>query len=278
MMNSIGKQRRLDRIFSHTSKKIILVPLDDSLLAGPTNGLESLAIKTQKIISASPNAIIGFQGLLKNFSNIIGQTPTILNLTASTTNIFHTNKILVGTLELAVMLDVQAVAVHVNISSKYESAMLKNFSEIAFECNRLGIPLMGIMYPRNENGDGSDNNYSELKLKERMKYAKLVAHTVRIAFELGADLVKTQYTGDSESFSIVTAACNPLPVVIAGGPQINMIEILKIAEGAMRAGAAGVSFGRNIFSRDNPQDYINALKKVIYEQILAEEAISFYNS
>lgn len=273
-MEQIGRTKRLKKIFSHESGKIVIVPLDDSLLAGATNGLEILEPKVKNIITAEPNAIIGFQGLFKNYSNIIGNTPCILNITASTTMSKHTKKVLVGSVELAMMLGVEAVAVHVNISSKYESEMLKLFGDVSLQCHRLGMPLMGIMYPRNENENGNDNNYYDLKKSNRKKYAELVAHAARIGVELGADFIKTQYTGDPETFKYVIEACNPVPVVVAGGTPLNMLEMLKIAEGAIKGGGAGISFGRNIFTRENPTIYINAVKKVVYENFTAEQAES----
>jgi len=270
-MQEIGKTKRLKKIFSHQSGKIVIVPLDDSLLAGPINGLENLKDKTERIISAKPDAIIGFQGLLRNLSSIINDTPSILNLTASTTKSIHTKKVLVGSLELAMQLDVQAVAVHVNISSKYESGMLKILGKISTGCNKIGMPLMAIMYPRKENEDGSDNNYYAVKEKNRLKYSELIAHSVRVGVELGADLIKTQYTGDSESFKLISESCNPIPVIVAGGKPVSFSEMLQIAEGAIKAGASGISFGRNIFSRKNPQKYISAVKKIVHENMTLEE-------
>jgi DhnA family fructose-bisphosphate aldolase class Ia len=270
-MQNVGKEKKLERIFAHESGKIVIVPLDDSLLAGPINGLENLKNKTEKIILAKPNAIIGFQGMFKNFSNIIKDTPSILNITASTTRSIHTRKVLVGSLELAIMLGVEAVAVHVNISSKYESEMLKSFADISLECHRLGMPILGIMYPRKEFADGSDNNYYDLKQSDRNKYAELVAHSARVGVELGADFIKTQYTGDSETFNYVVESCKPIPIVVAGGSKVEMLDMLKIAEGANLGGGSGISFGRNIFSRDNPAQYINAVKKVVFENQKAED-------
>lgn len=248
------------------------MPLDDSLLAGPTNGLEELDGKVRKIISTDPNAVIGFHGLFRNFADIIGDTPSILNLTASTTRSMHTRKTLIGSLELAIMLGVEAVAVHVNISSRFETEMLKNFGDISVECSRVGIPLVGIMYPRTEHPDGNDNNYCDLKQSDRKTYAELVAHTARIGVELGADIIKTQYTGDSESFTKVVDACKPIPVLVAGGKCVDTLQMLTNAEGAVSAGGGGISFGRNIFSRENPAPYIEAVKKVVLEDCSAEEA------
>jgi len=277
-MQEVGKNKRLKRIFSHPSGKIVIVPLDDSLLSGPTNGLEELRAKTKKVTSAQPNAIIGFQGLLKYHSDIIENTPTILNLTASTTNVLHTRKSLISNLETAVQLCVEAVAVHVNISSMYENEMLSILGRTAIECQKYGMPLMGIMYPRKENIDGSDNNYSELKKNDKEKYTTLVAHAARVGMELGVDIIKTQYTGSIESFEKVVKACAPVPVVIAGGLPLQINNLLDIAENVVKAGGAGVSFGRNIFTRENPIPYIEAIKDIILESITQKEVLNKYKN
>ena len=43
--------------------------------------------------------------------------------------------------------------------------MLHNFADIANECDRLGMPLLAIAYPRKENADGTDYNYEDVKEK-----------------------------------------------------------------------------------------------------------------
>lgn len=275
-MQQIGKTKRLNRIFSNPSKRIVITPLDDSLLAGPIGGLENLKTKTKMIASAKPDAIIGFQGLIKNFSQEIANIPTILNLTASTTRNLHTRKTLVGSVELAIQLGVEAVAVHVNISSKYETEMLKMLGDVSYTCNLYGIPLMGIMYPRTETNEGKDDNYYQLKESDNTKYAELVAHAVRVGVELGVDFIKTQYTGSAESFSKVVQAASPIPVVIAGGVPMELIPLLKITEDSIKAGGAGISFGRNIFSRNNPIEFIESIKKIVHDGKSANEMIEEY--
>ena len=275
-MQEVGVNKRLKRIFSHPSGRIVIVPLDDSLLAGPINGLEELKTKAEKIVSAFPNAIIGFQGLLKYHSDIVGNTPTILNLTASTTKVQHTRKSLVSSLETAIKLGVEAVAVHVNLSSMYEHEMLNILGKTIIECQKYGIPLMGIMYPRKENQDGSDNNYYDLKNNDKEKYTSLVAHSARVGMELGVDIIKTQYTGDAKSFEKVVKACAPVPVVVAGGTPLQINNLLDIAEGVVKAGGAGVSFGRNIFTRENPIPCIEAVKDIVLEGMTKNEVLKKY--
>jgi fructose-bisphosphate aldolase/2-amino-3,7-dideoxy-D-threo-hept-6-ulosonate synthase len=63
-------------------------------------------------------------------------------------------------------------------------------------------------------------------------------------------------------------------VVIAGGPKANSdSEILEMCNGAMAAGARGVTFGRNIFQHKNPPAMVRALRKIIIEKRKVREAL-----
>ena len=74
-----------------------------------------------------------------------------------------------------------------------------------------------------------------------------VALTARIGVEYGADFVKTIYTGDLESFRIVTQACYR-PVPILGGAKMDSdVEVLEIVRGALDGGGKGVAMGRNLW-------------------------------
>ena len=104
------------------------------------------------------------------------------------------------------------------------------------------------MYSRKEKA-GGDDNYEELKTNDLNAYTKLVAHAARVGMEMGADLIKTHYTGDSDTFRNVVDACAPVPVVVAGGLPTESLQVLPICSWCIGRWCAGISFGRNIFSR-----------------------------
>ena len=138
--------------------------------------------------------------------------------------------------------------------------MIEDLGLIADECTELNMPLLAMMYPRGEN---IPNPFDP----------KVVAHVARIGAELGADIVKTLYTGDSDSFRSVVDGC-PVPVVIAGGPQVsNDKELLDMVKGAIDAGAAGVSMGRNIFQHSNPEKITKAISNIIFDNSSVESAM-----
>ncbi len=270
MGHNLGKKHRLDRIFNPATQKTVIVPVDDSLIFGPSNGLFDIANKLRQIADGQPNAILAFQGTIQNHAAILSGIPKILNLTASSVRSQHTRKVLVGSVKQAVAMGVDGVAAHVNVSSLYESEMIRNLGIISRECEEYGMPLIAIMYPRKEN-NGNDDNYEELRNEKLDEYVSLVAHAGRIGVELGADVVKLPFTGDADTFRRVVDACSPVPIIIAGGPTIEPLAMLRNAYKAVRAGAAGVSFGRNVFHRENSTIFVEALKQIVHGKATPED-------
>lgn len=258
--STIGKLRRIHRIFPDSSRCVI-VPLDDSLISYTHEGLVSLQDKITDIQSASPNGILCYEGTASLISDF--DIPLIINITASTIHSSHTNKVLISSVEKALCCDASAVAVHINVSSKYESEMLKILGDVSSECHKYGMPLMVIIYPRKEK-DFGDDNYDELKSNDNERYTRLVSHCARIAFELGADIIKTQYTGTAESFREVIKAAVNKPVLIAGGKFVSEDALYEMVQGAISAGGAGVSIGRNVFNRVNSHEIIKKIKSIVF--------------
>jgi fructose-bisphosphate aldolase/2-amino-3,7-dideoxy-D-threo-hept-6-ulosonate synthase len=102
-------------------------------------------------------------------------------------------------------------------------------------------------------------------------FAEDLGHAVRLAEELGGDVVKTAYSGSAETFDRVVESTS-LPVVIAGGSKGTDAETLDMVRGAMDAGAAGVSMGRSIFQHESPGKIARAVHAVIHEDANAKEA------
>lgn len=259
----LGKKIRLNRIFDHESRRTVIVPIDDSLIFGPTGGLARLGPTIRQIASGKPDAVLAFSGAFRHHPGSFLDVPGILNLTASTVRSAHTRKKRVSKVEWALAMGMDAVAAHVNVTSTFESEMIESLGGIANDCERFGMPLMAIMYPRRES-DRGDYNYQDLRDTNRGQFAALVAHAARIGVELGADIVKTVFTGDAESFRAVVQASEPVPVVVAGGPVVDPVRVCENAHAAVKAGAAGVSFGRNVFHRERASDYVLALKRIVH--------------
>ena len=90
--------------------------------------------------------------------------------------------------------------------------------------------------------------------------------------ELGADIVKTNWPGDGESFARLVEAAAGIPLVLAGGSRLSDRELLQRMEAATAAGGIGCSVGRNIFMHRSPEAITRALSRVIRERWSADKA------
>ena len=258
-----GKQRRLSRLFRHPDRRALVLPVDESLISGPPRNLSNLSSFFDAIQQTPPDGVLLFAGALVRHWHSLGQISAIVNLTASIKGVNHTNKVLCTSVDKAVAAGADLVAVHVNVTSKHETKMLKNLGRVVRHSEDLGVPVLAIMYPRKERLRG-DDNYEDLRNDSPDRYSKLVSHCCRIGMELGADLIKTQYTGYPETFERVVEAVQPLPVMIAGGPSKSEEEMWNNAKGALDAGAKGISFGRNIFNRSQPEKTLAELPSLVH--------------
>ena len=256
-----GKEIRLERIMKRETGTTVIVPMDHGVSSGPIPGLIDLERSVDLIALGGANAVIGHMGLALHGHRKGGpDIGLILHLSASTDLGPDPNdKVMVNTVQNALKMGADGVSMHVNIGAESEARMLSDLGRTAIECIEWGMPLLAMMYPRGKKIN-DENLINSVKI------------AARVASELGADIVKTVYTGDPDSFREVTDGCH-VPVVIAGGSKTNDIETLKLIEGAMEGGAAGVSIGRNAFQHAHPDRFVRAAAMIVHENRSAEEAI-----
>ncbi len=255
----VGKKIRIKRIINRESGKTVIVPMDHGVSLGPIQGLQDVDKTVNMVIRGGANAALVHKGIVTS-TNRSEDTDIglIIHLSASTSlSPEPNNKVTVCDVEEALALGADAVSVHVNVGAGTESFMLESLGRTARECNRWGLPLLAMMYPRGE------------KVEINVESVKLAA---RVGAELGADIVKCPYTGSAESFEEVVKGC-PVPVVIAGGSKLNDEETLSMVEGAMKAGAGGLSIGRNVFQHENPELFVRVVCAMVHKGISAKEAL-----
>ena len=77
----------------------------------------------------------------------------------------------------------------------------------------------------------------------------------------------------SASFGKIAKACS-VPVFIAGGEKAGDVETLLAIRDSVRAGGAGVCVGRNAFQRDDPKGFVEALCRVVHQDMDPERALA----
>lgn len=251
-----GKEIRLNHLFKHT-ERLLIVPMDHGITIGPVTGLTDIRTTVKAVSDGGANAVVLHKGLAGRISDLLSpdDCELILHLSASTSLAPDPNrKELVASVERAIELGASAVSIHVNLGSTFEAEMLDDFGAVSEQCSRWGMPLLAMMYVR----DGS---------KENEYHPEKIRHATRVAEELGADIIKVNYTGDLESFTTVVRAVST-PVIIAGGPKMNSTaELLEMVTDAITAGAKGVAIGRNIFQNSKPVWLTKTIRQVIDQNI-----------
>lgn len=256
-----GKKIRMKRICEKYTGRLVIIPMDHGVSSGPISGLVDMEDTIGKVAEGGATAVVIHKGIaftgLQKYGGDIG---LILHLSASTKMGPDPNaKILVANVEEALQIGADAVSVHVNVGSETESEMLQDLGFISDECRRWQVPLLAMMYPRGPN------------VKDPFD-VEAVKHAARLGAELGADIVKTNYTGSIESFKEVTNGC-PVPVIVAGGPKLDSDKaVLQMVYDAMKAGGAGISIGRNVFQHENITGMTRALARIILDDYEVEDA------
>lgn len=252
-----GKKRRLKRIMK--GGKSVIVPMDHGMTK-PETGIEDVD-RVMAMLDGIVDAFILHKGMVRS-STIIDELESalIVHLSASThLSPDPLDKRIITSVEKAIQLGADAVSVHINIGSENDIQQIKEASLVSEKCDDYGLPLLVMAYPR---GDGIDEyGVEEIKL------------AVRVANELGADIVKTNYTGSVDSFREVLRF-SKIPVVIAGGGKVDESTLLRIVSDAIRAGAGGVAIGRNVFQSKNPRELAMRISEIVHGVVYERDMVN----
>jgi len=258
----LGKAIRLERLVNRESGRTVVVPMDHGVTVGPIPGIVNMREMVNAMAEGGANAVLGHMGLpLYGHRRYGADVGLVLHLSGSTVWSPDPNaKVLVNTVENAIRNGADGVSVHVNIGARNEADMLRDLGQVCVKCMEWGMPLLAMMYTRGA------------KFKSESS-VEGVSHAARIAAELGADLVKVTYTGSPRTFSKVVEGC-PIPVLIAGGEKAaNDRQILAAVRGALDAGGAGVSIGRNAWQHKNPARFVRAVCAMVHENAPVDKAM-----
>jgi 3-hydroxy-5-phosphonooxypentane-2,4-dione thiolase len=254
-----GMQNRMAKIFRPASGRTVMLAIDHGYFQGPTSGLERVDVNIVPLAPFS-DALMLTRGMLRSTIPSSVSGGIVLRASGGPSILKElSNEQIAVDIEDAMRLNVSALAVQVFIGGEYETQSVNNMTRLVDLGNRYGLPILGVT------AVGKD-------MTRDARYFRLAC---RICAELGAHFVKTYYI--PEGFETVTASC-PVPVVMAGGKKLPELDALKMAYRAVSEGASGVDMGRNIFQSDAPAAMIQAVSKVVHENLKPEEAFDFFQS
>jgi len=262
---SLGKGIRIERLFDRKSKRTIIVPMDHGLTVGTIKGLENLADIVDKVAIGGANAVLMHSGMVgaghRQYGQDIGLIIHLSGATSLTPD--PDRKVLVCSVERALKMGADGVSIHINIGADEEPEMFQDAHRVVESSREWGLPLIAMMYPRGK------------KIKDE-NAPEVVNIAVRAGAELGADIVKTNYTGDIDSFKYIVKSVH-VPVIIAGGPKTDTLQdLLQLVYDSIQAGGRGVAFGRNVFQAEDPIKIVKALSKIVHHNYTVGEVLKEY--
>jgi DhnA family fructose-bisphosphate aldolase class Ia len=263
MMTSLGKQVHLNRLQNPDSGRILTIALDHAPSYGVLDGLQDIRSVTEGVAAGQPDAIMLMKGTAERcFQPYAGRIALIMK--SSSLSPFHPeHDVWVSQVEDALRLGADAIAMALTVGSAQQPYLLANVAGLVREAERVGLPAIIHAYP---NG--------ELVPPDERFSAKQVGYAARLVMELGVDIVKTFYTGSAESFAQVVEMAAPALVVAAGGPRLETdADVLQMAFNVREAGAAGLTFGRNVWQSRQPASMVGALAHILHQNGSVSEGL-----
>lgn len=271
MNPAVGKEIRTGHLF-HATGKTFVVAFDHGLLMGPIKGLEDIVQSVSAVASGRPDAIqvtppvVG--AIRENFS-VRGGPALVARIDVS--NVWRTKPEpkpgyyeRLFSVKDAVRVDADAVVTYLLMGfsdDRDEGANLRALGQIAEEAMDYGMPL--IIEPL-----GIEIGSQAVRDEDIIRLA------VRVASEVGADILKVDYTGSRESFAKVVNSTF-VPLLVRGGPKTKTLEeSFQMVEDSLQNGAQGIVFGRNVWQASDPKKMTEALTKLVHGEVGIKEAVS----
>ena len=253
-MSALGKQIRLNRIFSHPSGRILAVAVDHMInyAIGMPEGLRRIEDTVRKVIEARPSSITLNKGVaMRCIKELAGRVPLIVQQTAVSP--LWAGQVSHAEVEEVVAMGADAIAVATFVKDPNEYDNLKQLAATVRAAERFGLPVIPHIYPIVE-------KHGKRVVSD---VAEDIAYAARVGLEMGADVVKIPYTGDVASFRDIVSVM-PIRVVTAGGPKCDTLEeAAAMMRDVVRSGAAGSTVGRNVWGFPDIAEAIITLKAAL---------------
>lgn len=262
-MSETGKARRLARMFNARTGRMLCLAFDHGMQVGTVRGIEDPARVLDAAAEAGVDAVILNPGMMARHGHRLAGGPAVILRIDQTTMWRHgtpsgyadTHNRLVASVEDAVAMGAEAVITYLftcNNRPEEETRAFEICGATASACRKWGIVhVVEAMAARGGFARHDDPD--------------AIALNCRIAGELGADIIKTDWCSDQARFRAI-ATQSLAPVVVAGGPARGIADVRDFARQAIAAGANGLMFGRNVFEQDDVGATLRSLKAIVHAE------------
>lgn len=254
-MIEIGKKRRLSRIFS--KGRTLVIPMEFGTAFAPREW-DRCSPVARAVIEGGADAVMTTYGQARLFAEDLERVPLILTINYNWSDPTYPLEYV----REAAQLGAEAVKVHFFGPTK--DLPLLQLQKLSVECKSYGMPFLFEPIPMSDYPSAGGRQLLE---------PTSVKEVVDLGVIIGADIIKTAYTGNPDSFKEVTKSC-PVPIIIAGGSRLSTDRAtLEMVRGAMDGGASGGAIGRNITTHRNPAKMTKAIASIIHDDASVSEAL-----
>lgn len=251
------------------------VAIDHGVFNEPTflGGIEDMARAVTAVVAAGPDAVQLTPGQAPLLQAAPGRHKPALVLRTDTTNVYgktlpsaYFTQLMDDAVAQAVRLDAAAVVVNLLLLPDAPALLqqcIAHVGRLVPDCQRAGMPLMVEPIAMKPAGGGLTVDGDPDK----------VIPLVRLAVELGADLIKADPTDDAGEFRRVVEVAGRIPVLVRGGGKADEAAILRRTHALMQTGARGIVYGRNVIQHPNPTAMTRAFMAIVHDGASAERAL-----
>jgi len=264
---STGKRIRMSRLIKERSGACMIFAIDHGMTSPVfLRGLEQTDDRIGEAVAGGANVVMAGRGVASRSADRFGRDASLaLMLTASAARSSSGPAVTpIGDVAESLRLAADAVVVYVALEGPGEQGMISFLSEVGESCAVHGMPLIAEAEFPDAYSGGDDSGVAW--------GADYLTRNARLCAELGADIIKVNWSGDPESFERIVVACDR-PVVVAGGPVVSVDELLLRMDLARTAGAIGCSVGRNVFEHEAPQLLMTALSRIFEDGLSGKDAL-----
>ncbi len=252
--------RRFERLFGADGRSVI-VAMDHGTTDGAVAGFENPEQVLEQVIAGGADAILTSIGIARHFSKQLKDVGLLVRCDGATSPLLERPRELIIGIEDILTSGADAAAAMYMPGSVNGHGSTIYFPRLATEAHRWNIPVMAEALPY-----GFEDHPDA-------RAVDAVADASRMAAENGADIVKTFFTGESESFKKIIHSCY-VPVMVLGGPKTHSDrEFLTSIRDAMDAGAAGIVIGRNVWQAASPTAMTQALVALVHHDVSVSDAL-----
>ena len=267
---------RINRLFA-ADARCFDVAVDHGFFGEPRflTGIEDLEAALDVLVEAAPDAIQLSPGSAPLLQRRKGPKPALV-LRTDVADVYgpavdpkrrYFSELVPDAVEQALRLDAACVVVNllwIEGQSGLHRECLRNIAALKSRCEPAGMPLMVEPLAMQPGAGGYEVNGD----------AERIRAIVRQGVELGADIIKADPTDDLDDYASVIEVAGGVPVLVRGGGRASDEEVMLRTEAVMRAGAAGIVYGRNVIQHERPREMTRALMAIVHDGASADAALA----